>query len=76
MEALGLEQHSMTPTHKSDNILDQIFTEILSNIGIEVVETATYISDHCPVIAILNIKKEQVKQVQRVVHKEAKISQD
>ena len=39
-------------------------------------ETATYISDHCPVIAALNIKKEQVKQVQRVIHKAAKISQD
>ena len=76
MEALGLKQHSMTPTHKSDNILDLIFTEILSDIGIEVVETATYILDHCPVIATLNIKKEQVKQVQRVVCKAAKISQD
>ena len=58
METLGLKQHSMTPTHKSDNILDLIFTEILSDIGIEVVETATYILDHCPVIATFNIKKE------------------
>ena len=55
MEALGLKQHSITPTHKSNNILDLIFTEILSDIGAEVVETATYISDHCPVIATLNI---------------------
>ena len=76
MEALGLKQHSTTPTHKYDNILDLIFTEILSGIGIEVVETATYISDHCPVIATLNIKKEQVKQVQRVICKADKISQD
>ena len=37
MDALGLEQHSITSTHKSDNILDLIFTEILSNIGVEVV---------------------------------------
>ena len=35
-----------------------------------------YILDHCPVIATLNIKKEQVKQVQRIIHKAAKISQD
>ena len=61
MEALGLKQHSTTPTHKSDNILDLIFTKILSDIGIEAVETATSISDHCPVIATLNIKKEQNK---------------
>ena len=76
MQALGLKQHSINPTHKSDSILDLIFTEILSNIGGEVVETAIYISDHCPVIATLNIKKEQVKQVQRVIHKVAKISED
>ena len=67
MEALGLKQHSMTPTHKPNNILDLIFTEILSDIGIEAVETATYISNHFPVIATLNIKKEQVKQVQKVI---------
>ena len=72
----GLKQHSITPTYKSNNILDLIFTNILSNIGAEVVETVTYISDHCPVIATLNIKKEQVKQVQRVICKAAKISQD
>ena len=58
MEALGLKQHSMTLTHKSNNILDLIFTEILSDIGIEAVEPVTYISDNCPVIATLNIKKE------------------
>ena len=66
----------MTPTHKSDNILDLIFTEILSDIGIKAMETAIYISDHCLVIATLNIKKEQVKQVQRVIQKATKISQD
>ena len=76
MEALGLKQHSTNPTHKSNNILDLIFTEILSDIGVEVVETATYISDHCPVIATLNIKKEQVKHIQRVICKAAKISKD
>ena len=41
----------------------------MSDIGIEVVEMASYISHHCPVVATLNIKKEQVKQVQRVIHK-------
>ena len=76
MEGLGLKQHSITPTHKSNNILNLVFTEILSNISVEVVESAIYISDHCPVIATLNIKKEQVKQVQRLICKAAKISQD
>ena len=76
MEALGLMQHSTTPTHKSNNVLNLIFTKIMSDFGVEVVETSSYISDHCPVIATLNIKKEQVKQVQRVICKAAKISQD
>ena len=76
MEALGLKQQSTNPTHKSNNILDLTFTEILSDIGVEVVETATYISDQSPVTATLNIKKEQVKHVQRVICKAAKISKD
>ena len=61
VEALRLMQHSTIPTHKSNNVLDLIFTETMSDISVEVVETASYISDHYPVIATLNIKKEQVK---------------
>ena len=66
----------MIPTHKSNNVLDLIFTEIISGISVEAVETASYISDQCLVIATLNIKKEQVKWVQRVMHRAAVISPD
>ena len=87
MEALGLRQHSTTQVMNLINVLYLIFTEIMSDIGVEVMEMTSYISDHCPVIATLNIKKEpviatlnikkeQVKQVQRVIHKAAKFSQD
>ena len=76
MEALGLKQHLMIPTHKSNNVLDLIFTEIISNISVEAVETSSYISDHCPVIAMLNIKKEQVKWLLRVICKAVEISPD
>ena len=61
IEALGLNQHLMIPTHKSNNVLDLIFTEIISDISVEAVETASYISDHCLVIATFNVKKEQAK---------------
>ena len=61
MEVLGLKQHLMIPTHKSNNVLVLIFSEIISDISVEAVETASYISDHCLVIATLNIKKEQVE---------------
>ena len=73
MEASGLKQHSMISTHKTNNALNLIFTEIISDISVEAVETASYISYHCPIIATLNIKKEQVKQVQRVICKAAEI---
>ena len=40
MEALGLKQHLTIPTHKSNNVLDLILTEIISDISVEPVETA------------------------------------
>ena len=61
MEALGLNQHLMIPTYKSNNVFDLIFTRTISDISVKEVETASYISDHCLVIAALNIKKEPVK---------------
>ena len=76
MESLGLRQHSMIPTHKTNNVHDLIFTEIISDISVKAVETASYISNHCPITAPLNIKKEQVKQVQRVIHKATEIGPD
>ena len=76
VKTLGLKQHSMILTHKTNNVLDLIFTEIISVISVKAVETASYISDHCPIITTLNIKKEQVKQVQRVIHKSAEINPD
>ena len=76
MEALGLKQQSMIPTHKTNNVLNLIFTEIISDISVKAVETASYISDHCPIIATLNIKKEEVKQVQRVICKAVEIGPD
>ena len=76
MEALVLKQHSMIPTHKTNNVLNFIFTEIISDISVKAMEIVSYISDHCPIIATFNIKKEQVKQVQRVIHKVAEIGPD
>ena len=69
MEALGLTQHSTTPTHKSNNAPNLIFTEIMSDIGVEVVETTSYIPDHCPVIAALNIKKEKSNKYKELFSK-------
>ena len=39
-------------------------------------DIAHHLAEACPVIATPNIKKEEVKQVQRVICKAAKISKD
>ena len=76
METLGLKEHSMIPTHKSNTVFDLTFTKIISDLSVEAVETASYISDCCPVIATPNIMKEQVKWVQGVTCKATKIRPD
>ena len=46
MEALGLKQHVIEPTHQKGNILDLIFTETASQINVSQLEMLDYILDH------------------------------
>ena len=46
MEALGLKQHVVKPTHQKGNILHLIFTKIISQINVRQVEMLDFISDH------------------------------
>ena len=39
----------MYPTHKSDNTLDLVFTELMTQIHIEDLSCGTFLSDHCTV---------------------------
>ena len=49
MEAMGLQQHVTYPTHKSDNILDLVFTELITQINIKDLSCGSFLSDHCTV---------------------------
>ena len=46
MLALGLDQHVTFPTHRSNNILDLVFTECLSTHRILSCKPGPYLSDH------------------------------
>ena len=49
MEAMGLQQHVTYPTHKSDNILDLVFTELITQIHIKDLSCGSFLLDHCTV---------------------------
>ena len=46
MEALGLTQHVLEPTHKLGNTLDIIYTECLEIIKVLHMFIGQYVSDH------------------------------
>ena len=46
MEALGVKQHVVEPTHQKGNILDLIFTKVTSLINVRQLEMFDFISDH------------------------------
>ena len=46
MEALGLKQHVIEPTHQNGNILDLIFTEVTSQMNVRQPEMLDFISGH------------------------------
>ena len=46
MEALGLKQHVVEPTHQKGNILDLISNEVTSQINVRELEMLDFISDH------------------------------
>ena len=46
MEALGLKQLVVEPTHQKGNILELVFTKVLSQINVRQLEMLNFISDH------------------------------
>ena len=43
METLGLKQHVVEPTHRKENMLDPIFTEVTSQINVRELEMLDFI---------------------------------
>ena len=54
-EAIGLQQHVTYPMHKSDNILDLVFTKLITQICIKDLSYGSFLSDHCTVDFITTI---------------------
>ena len=60
MLALGLNQHVMFPTHRSNNTLDLVFTKCLGTHRIFGCKPGPYLSDHAAVEFLLSVKKDNM----------------
>ena len=60
MLALGLDQHVIFPTHRSNNILDLVFTECLRTHRILSCKPGPYLSDHTAVEFLISVEKEHM----------------
>ena len=58
MLTLGLDQHIMFPTHRSNNTLDLVFSECLSTHNILSCKPGPYLSDHTAVEFLLSVEIE------------------
>ena len=61
IEAMGLQQHVIYPTQKSDNTLDLVFTELITQIQINYLSCCSFLSDHCMVDFITTIPRDEPK---------------
>ena len=57
---MGLDQHVEFSTHVAGNSLDLVLTEALIGISILKCEPGQFISDHCAVNVVINVKKESI----------------
>ena len=66
LEALGLYQCVTFPTHKSNNTLDVIISDIIGKIKPIYIRAGEFILDHCFVKSMFNIKKDPlpIKEVE------------
>ena len=60
--ALGLVQHVSGPTYHSNNTLDFIFTEYISDIRVHKCNLSAFISDHCFIECSTSIEKAEIAQ--------------
>ena len=57
VEASGMKQWIVFPTHKQRNTLDLIITELAAEVQIKNVYCGPYISDHCIITCMCSIPK-------------------
>ena len=61
MSSVCLVQHVDFGTHKSDNILDLVFTESSSDFSVVRCRSGSFVSDHCMVICDMALAKPEIK---------------
>ena len=58
---MGIQQHVIYQTHKSDKIMDLVFTELITQIQIKDLSCASFLSDHCMMDFITTIPQDESK---------------
>ena len=62
VQALGLDCQVYFPTYCSRHILDLVLTEAIGNIKMAMCEPGVFLSNHCSVKSIFNIKKTKLER--------------
>ena len=62
MEALGLDQHTNFCTHRSGNILDLVFTEVISFLKVLECSEGLYLSDHKAIHITISVPRDDIKK--------------
>ena len=74
MEALGLKQHVVEPTHQKGNLLDLIFMKVTSQINVRQLEMLDFISDHWLILATIDVKKDVLKITRKKIRNFKEVS--
>ena len=70
---MGLQQLVCSPTHKSGNILDLIFTEITETVKMENIRNGPFLSDHCTKDDFDVLSWKEVPTTQYITYKKIKL---
>ena len=62
MEALGLDQHTNFSTHRSGNILDLVFTEVISSLKVLECSEGSYMSDHKAIHITISVPRDDIEK--------------
>ena len=75
-EALVLIQHVKSPTHRQQNILDLIFSEANSQLGMSSCQVNNYISDHAVITIDTNISKKEPPLTTKLIRDNPKLTKE
>ena len=62
MEALGLDQHTNFSTQRSGNILDLVFTEVISSLKVLEYSEGSYMCDHKAIHITISVPRDDIEK--------------